>query len=445
MWLTVFRADLVVSNVRERDVPVQLGDLDGYCIVGARSTKSPHHHVRRESPPKSEGATGFKSTARIQICVSHIADDDVRRLRAEFDRHLDVGLHHGAQLAVYLDGELVVDFAGGIDGPDGAETTPETRHLIFSCTKPYAGVGLHQLVEADELDYNDPVVKHWPAFADEGSQKAEITVRQVLNHTAGIPFGEFDEAADQWGDWDGVVAAMEEIEPVLAPGEQPAYHPFNYGWVVGELIRRISGQHIDEYVAENVFEPWEMKQTSIGLDEDEPDDVATLSGFEIFDRCRDVDEGLGIPASDSAALFNEESVRRAVIPAANGIGTARDMARFYACMANGGELDGTRLLAESTVEEATQTHAETDSDGTLSRPARYALGFWTGGLANDMFGSVSSERMFGHAGLGSIFGWGDPDKNVGFAYVTNGIREESYEHAARVNALSDAVRLLLGE
>jgi CubicO group peptidase (beta-lactamase class C family) len=121
------------------------------------------------------------------------------------------------------------------------------------------------------------------------------------------------------------------------------------------------------------------------------------------------------------------------------------MARFYACLANGGELGGTRLVDESTVEAATTTHAETDADGTLSRPARYALGFWTGGLANDMFGTVSREQQFGHAGLGSIFGWGDAERNVGFAYVTNGIREESYEHAARVNAMADAVGLLLAE
>jgi len=189
-----------------------------------------------------------------------------------------------------------------------------------------------------------------------------------------------------------------------------------------------------------------MDDTSIGVRGDnDPDAVATLSGFEVFDRCRSPGEGLGSPASDSAALFNEAGVKRAVIPAANGIGTARDMARFYACLANGGALDGTRLLEESTVAEATTTHAETDSDGTLSRPARYGLGFWTGGLANDMFGSVSRERMFGHAGLGSIFAWGDPELDVGFAYVTNGIREESYEHAARVSGLADSVRLLLAE
>ncbi|MFC7325949.1 serine hydrolase domain-containing protein [Halorubrum rutilum] len=374
-----------------------------------------------------------------------LTKSDRQQLRAEFHRHLDVGLHHGAQLAVYVDGDLVVDFAGGTTGPDGDETTAETRHLIFSCTKPYAGVGLHQLIERGEAAYDDPVVEHWPEFAIDGTQKAEITIRQVLSHTAGIPYGDFDDQPEKWGDWDAVVQAMEDIDPVFDPGEQPAYHTFNYGWVVGELIHRISGQHVDEYVAEHVFNPLEMDRSSIGLSPDEDDDVATLAGFEMFDRCRDAGEGLGIPASESADAFNIEAVRRAVIPAANGIGTARDMARFYACMANGGELDGTRLLAEETVAEATRTHAETDSDGTLSRPARYALGFWTGGLANDMFGSFSRERMFGHAGLGSIFGWGDPELNVGFAYVTNGIREESWEHAARVSGMSDAVRLALYE
>jgi len=377
--------------------------------------------------------------------MSSLSDDDVERLRAEFDRQLDVGLHHGAQLAVYVDGELVVDFAGGIDGPDGEATTSETRHLIFSCTKPFAGVGLHQLIEEGHAAYDDPIVTHWPEFAESGTQKAEITIEQILSHTAGVAYGDFDEAVEEWTDWDAVVTAMEEIEPVFEPGKQPAYHTFNYGWIVGELIHRISGQHVDEYVKANVLDPLDLDQTSIGLDEDEPDDVAELAGFEVFDRCRDPGEGLGIPASDSAAVFNREDIHRAVIPAANGIGTARDLARFYACMANGGELDGTRLLEEETIENATDTHAETNSDGTLSRPARYGLGFWTGGLANDMFGSVSTEAMFGHAGLGSVFVWGDAESNVGFAYVTNGIREESYEHATRVSGMSDSVRLLLNE
>jgi CubicO group peptidase (beta-lactamase class C family) len=372
-----------------------------------------------------------------------IHTDAVERLQDLFDRQLAVGLHHGAQLAVYVDGELVVDFAGGQTGPEGDPTTTETRHLIFSCTKPYVGTVVHQLVEAGELAYDDTVVDHWPEFAEAGSRKAEITVEQVLSHTAGVPFSDLDQQPDKWTDWDAVVAAMEAVEPAFPPGEQPAYHTFNYGWIVGELIERVTGTPVREATANRVFEPLGLSKTAIGVGDGDPDEVATLSGFEIFDRCRDPGEGLGIPAADSAATFNQPGIKQAVIPAANGVGTARDMARFYACMANGGSLDGTELLSSATVEHATETYAQTESDGTLSRPARYALGFWTGGLANDMFGNFSHERMFGHAGLGSIFGWGDPELNVGFAYVTNGIREESYEHAARVGALSDAVRLAL--
>lgn len=375
--------------------------------------------------------------------MPQISETDRHQLKAEFDRQLEVGLHHGAQLAVYVDGELVVDFAGGTTGPEGGETTPDTRHLLFSCTKPFVGVGLHQLIEDGKAVYDDRVVAHWPEFADTGTEKSAITIRHVLSHTAGVPYGEFDDQAEKWGDWDAVVAAMEDIDLVFTPGEQPAYHTLNYGWIVGELIRRISGQPVEEYVKSNVFDPLDMEHSAIGLAADEPDDVATLAGFEMFDRCREPGEGLGMPAAESAAAFNQDAVRRAVIPAANGIGTARDMAQFYGCMANGGQLDGTRLLSEETIAEATRTHAETDEDGTLGRPARYGLGFWTGGLANDMFGSLSRERMFGHAGLGSIFGWGDPELKVGFAYVTNGIREESWEHAARVSGLSDAVRLAL--
>ena len=378
--------------------------------------------------------------------MATLSADAVEKIQNLFDRQLAVGLHHGAQLAVYVDGELVVDYAGGETGPDGGETTTGTRHLIFSCTKPYVGTVVHQLVEAGELEYDDRLVDHWPGFAEEGTEKAAITVEQVLSHTAGIPFSDLDQRPEKWGEWDAIVEAMEDVEPAFPPGEQPAYHTFNYGWLVGELIERVTGKPVREATADRVFEPLGLAETAIGVGDDgDPDEIATLSGFEIFDRCRDPGEGLGIPASDSAATFNDPAIKEAVIPAANGVGTARDMARFYACLANGGTLDGARLLDPDTVAYATQTHAETEADGTLSRPARYGLGVWTGGLANDMFGSYSRERMFGHPGLGSIFGWGDPELNVGFAYVTNGIREESWEHAARVSGLSDAVRLALCE
>ncbi len=374
--------------------------------------------------------------------MSRLADTDRERIAALFERHLEVGLHHGAQLAVYVDGDLVIDLAGGVTGPDGDTETPETRHVLFSCTKPYAAVTLHSLVEDGALAYDDRVVDHWPAFADAGTEKAEITIRQVLSHTAGLQKSTVDGRPAAWSDWDAVIEILEEQDPLSPPGEVPAYHALTFGWLVGELVRRVSGTPIEKAATERVFDPLDMEQTGIGLRDDEDDAVATVVGFEPFDRCRDPGEGLGNNAA-VAEPFNAEEIHRAVIPASNGIGTARDMARFYACLANDGELEGTQLLERETVERMTQLEAETDADGTLGREARFALGFWKGGTTIAPYGSLSPEHVFGHAGLGSSVGWADPEENIGFSYVTNGVRDGSYEHLARVNALADAVRLAL--
>ncbi|WP_049901665.1 serine hydrolase [Natrinema sp. J7-1] len=374
--------------------------------------------------------------------MSRLSERDRERIADLFDRQLEAGLHHGAQLAVYVDGEPVIDLAGGVEAPDGPAETRGTRHVLFSCTKPYAAVTLHSLVAEGNLEYDDRVIDHWPTFADERTEKAEITVRQVLSHTSGLTRGEIDDRPDLWGDWDAVVEHLEEMEPNFTPGETPAYHALTFGWLVGELVRRISGMPIEQAAEARVFDPLGLDDTGIGLRDDENDDVATLVSFDEFDRCRDPDEGLG-DHTEVAAPFNSEEIHRAVIPAANGIGPAGDMARFYACLANGGELEGTQLLESETVDRMTRLEAETDADGTLGREGRFALGFWKGGTTVAPYGSLSPAHAFGHAGLGSSVGWADPEENIGFAYVTNGVRDGSYEHVARVNALADAVRQAL--
>ncbi|SFS44875.1 serine hydrolase domain-containing protein [Halostagnicola kamekurae] len=378
--------------------------------------------------------------------MARISEGDRQRVRELFERHLEVGLHHGAQCAVYVDGELELDLAGGQAnaGDESSEsalpTTPDTRHVLFSCTKPYAAAALHALVCDGALAYDDRVVDHWPSFAEAGSTKASTTVRHVLSHTAGLPSGDIDRRPELWDDWAAVVERLEAMEPVSPPGKRPAYHSLTFGWLVGELVRRVSGSPIERVVADRVFDPLEMNDTGIGLRDDENGPVATLTGFDAFDGCRDLEEGLGGHA-EIADSFNSEAIHRAVIPAANGIGTARDMARFYACLANGGELDGARILDSEVVETVTTLWAATDEDGTLGRPSRYGLGVWKGGTSTDPFGSLTPSRVFGHSGLGSSVGWADPAENISFAYVTNGVREETYEHVTRASALGDAVRL----
>jgi len=389
----------------------------------------------------------------LYVAVQHysgmIPTDPLDRLREAFDVHVDAGLHHGAQLAVYHEGALVVDFAGGVTGPDGetetVPTTPDQRHVLFSCTKPFAGACLHHLADRGELAYDDRVVDHWPEFAGEDSEKSAATICQVLSHQGGFPVSPFDEAVERWGDWDAVVAGMEGMESSFEPGSTAAYHALTYGWVVGELVRRISGTEIDAYARDHLFEPLGMEHTSIGLPADvDQGAVATLVGFEAFDRCRAPDAGLGtLTNAEAAALFNEERIQRAVVPAATGIGTAREMARFYACLAAGGELDGTRVLSEETVERATSLQVEVARDGTLGVPRRYGMGFERAGTAWDKYGTVSPGRVFGHGGLGSIVAWADPETEIAMAYVTNGIRDE-YEHATRASAMADAIRTVFG-
>jgi CubicO group peptidase (beta-lactamase class C family) len=372
------------------------------------------------------------------------APSDEERLRQLFDAHLDAGLHHGAQLAVYHEGDRVVDVAGGVTGPDGVETTTDRRHLLFSCTKPYAAVCLHHLRDRGAVDYDDAVVDHWPEFDRGDDRKTEVTVRHVLSHQAGLPTTGFEERFGEWSDWDAAVAAMEAADLVFEPGETAAYHSLSFGFLVGELVRRIAGTPIDEYAREHVFEPLGMDDTSIGLPmEVSGDAVATLVGFDPYDSCRDSGAGLGTGTKDAAALFNREAIQRAVVPAATGIGTARDMARFYACLASGGELDGVRLLDEETVAAATTLEITVDRDATVGVPRRYALGFERAGTVWDKYGSLPPASTFGHGGLGSIIGWGDSEDRLAMAYVTNGVRDE-YEHGARANAMADAVRTVFG-
>lgn len=366
--------------------------------------------------------------------------DPESRLRQVFDRHLDVGLHHGAQLSVRVDGDRAVDLAGGVTGPDGEPTTADRRHLLFSCTKPLAGVACLQLVEAGALGLDDRIVEHWPGYAEPGSAKAEATVRHALSHQAGIPEAPFARDPEVYADWDRAVEGMEDAALQFEPGTDGVYHGLTYGWLVGELIRRASDTPVDRYVREHVLDPLGMDDTHVGLPDGIDDDVATLVGFGAFDRCRDPTEDEPYTRDEIAALYNTETVHRAVQPAANGVGTARDLARFYACLANGGALDGTRIVGADVLAKATTPQADLSTADDPAEP--YGLGFELGSPTRT-FGAVSPPRVFGHAGLGSSTAWADPEAGLAVAYVTNGIRD-GFEHHARAGLVAHAVRELFG-
>ena len=387
--------------------------------VSASATGGKQGGNRPHPPSKSNSARN-----------SAILPTGTDRITETFFDDIDQELHHGAQLAVYHEDELVVNVAGGYTGPDGEPETTETRHVLFSTTKPYTAACVHHLVDEGVMDYDDYVVDHWPEFARGDERKDQVTIRHVLSHQSGLHSIEaIDENPEIWGDPDEKERLVEEAELAYEPGTRTDYHLLSYGWIIDGLTRNAVGKGIDEIAEEAIFDPLGMDDTSIGLDAENVD-VSTLVGFEPYDQITDPDSpGYNAYVAD---LFNQEFVQRSVVGAATGIGTARDLARFYNCLLN----DGEDVFSNRIARAFTSVEVEQEDDGDYTRRG---LGVRFGGDPGDSFGVTASHGVYGHGGLGSIMSWADPDNDIAFAYVTNGIRD-GYEHSQRVGRLGDTVR-----
>lgn len=425
------------NRLRRRTVLTALG-IAGAGSLGGSASASESTEGDGEADEPSEASADEESESSDGSGSFILRGTD--RIEALFESHVEQGLHPGAQLAVYHEGDLVLDLAGGTAGHDGEEITTDSRFLLFSCTKPYAAACVHQLADRGELDFDDRLVEHWPEFAEEETDKSEVTIRQVLSHQAGMPAVAVDEEYDQWDDPDALATSVEEADLAFSPGETAEYHTLSFGWLVGELVRQVTGQRIDEYAREELFDPLGMCRTNIGLPDEEPNDVSPLVGFEPYDGA-DVEPSIGSTNEEVAALFSEESVLRGIVPGANGVGPARELARFYACYLNGGEFGGARLFGSETVEEAAAVQVEVppEPDEPVGSGQRYGLGFQLGGALPDRHGISVPSTTYGHAGLGSSISWADPEAGIAFAYVTNGIRSD-YEHNVRIAAMGEAVR-----
>ena len=350
----------------------------------------------------------------------------LRSVEELFRRQIEEGLHPAAAVAVYRHGRLVLDLWGGVADRESARPVEaDSLFVFFSATKPLVAVCLHLLVEAGLCDLDEPVARYWPEFGHNG--KEAVTIRHVLSHQGGFPQQPDGFGWDHLTDWEAAVRAVEEMPLLWRPGEAVGYHPLNFGWAVGELVRCIDGRPIERFLREEITAPLGMTDTYLGLPEEHHERVAALYSMD-----DEVDPR-------TAQTFNHPQVRKAVIPAGGGIGTARDLARFYAMMAAGGALDGVRVLAPETVDRATAVQVEGQVDRSLGIPMRWALGFHLGGHRTDLFGYNTSPRTFGHGGHGSSVGWADPDLGLGVGILTSGLRG-AVPHAVRMAALSDAIR-----
>jgi CubicO group peptidase (beta-lactamase class C family) len=331
-----------------------------------------------------------------------------------FEYHADVG----AACCVYQHGEPIVDlWSGFADLTTGRPWEENTAQIVFSATKGITAACVHLLVERRQLDLDEPVAAVWPEFAAQG--KAGIPLRWVLSHQAGLAAVDGDLTLAEVLAWDPVVAAIAAQAPNWPPGTAHGYHARSFGWILGEVVRRVTRRSPGRFFAEEIAGPLRL-EFWIGLPPGErgrcarvipPGDLPSIADLLGPDSllARVMTGPSGLFAYDE--MWNRPDVLAAEMPSSNGVGSARALARFYAALV--GEVDGIRVLRPETVEAARAVHAD-GPDRVLLLPSRYALGF----MPQSMLAPAAGPETFGHPGAGGSLGFGDPSARLGFGYVS---------------------------
>ncbi len=321
----------------------------------------------------------------------------------------------GVQVAAYLDGQLVIDaWAGMADEASQRAVDGDTLFTAFSISKGITATCIHILADRCLLDYDAPIGRYWPEFAARG--KASASVRDALTHRVGIPQDPpgFDMAMAS--DWDAVCAAIANLEPLWEPGTRIGYHALNYGWILGEVLRRIDGRPIAQFLQDEVCEPLEISGMYFGVPAEEEHRVATLKNAP---GQAQLDLSLTPSLSDPAGAMNRPEVRRASIPGAGAIVNARSLARHYAMLAGGGEFGGVTLLSRACVAAASAPQPEDDGLPASSNQIRWwhghSLGYTLGGGPGPR---TRRPAAFGYEGVGTL-GYADPSRRFAFAFLKN--------------------------
>ena len=344
-------------------------------------------------------------------------------VREAFAANFAAGREVGASFAASVDGQLVVDLWGG--WADAARTRPWERDTIlnvWSVTKAMTALCAHVLVDRGLLDVKAPVAEYWPEFAEAGKQA--ISVRNLLAHQAGLAAIRAPLAPDAFYDWSCMTTTLAAESPWWEPGTASGYHALTFGFLVGEVVRRIAGRSLGTFLREEVTQPLGA-DFHIGLPERDDARVAEMIPPTAAEAAAAGPQAQVDPESMLGKLMrnplvtppmaNQPAWRRAEVPAANGHGNARSVVRVMSALACGGTVDGQRVLGAETIGRAIEPQWS-GRDLVLNIPMRWALGFMR---SSSVLSLGPNPRAFGHGGWGGSLGIADPDGRVAWAYVMN--------------------------
>ena len=372
-------------------------------------------------------------------------------VREAFVRNFETLGDRGAAVAVYRDGQKVVDLWGGTRDVDGtAPWERGTAQVVRSATKGVAAAVLLLLHQRGQLDLDAPVGHYWPEFKARGKER--VLVRHVLNHRAGLPVLDRPLTPQEALDPLRGPAAVAAQTPAWEPGTDHGYHALTYGWLLDELVRRVTGQGTGQWLASQVTGPLGL-ELWLGLPESETGRVGRVGRVEGAEPTgglrarpkRSVTEAYEDPASLTRRAFaaispfpdqNDPAYRASALPATNAMATADGLARFYATLI-GDTAGAARLFTPETVELA-RTEESAGPDRILVVGTRFGLGYMLHGSASPLL----TPGSFGHPGRGGALGFADPETGIAFGYVTNGFRK-TVTADPRAQGLVRAVRGVL--
>jgi CubicO group peptidase (beta-lactamase class C family) len=353
--------------------------------------------------------------------VSSSANDHVR---AALESLTNEGPEIGLQVAAYLNGKLVIDTWAGLADPATRKPVDgDTLFMLSSTTKGITSTCMHACVEKHKLDYDMPIVKVWPEFGAHGKQDA--TLRMALAHQTGVPQTPVGYTPEWLPDWDRMCRGIAALEPMFPVGQRTAYHSLNFGYINGEILRRVDGRTIAQFLQDEICKPLRINGAYLGVPDSELKRVAVLTDAPPAPPEYDASM-VGEPAgSHVAQVFNRREVQQASIPGSGGIFSARGLARHYGMLANWGELDGVRVLPEARIRAGIELQSF-EMDEVYKVRVRRALGYRRG---RDT-GPLASPEAFGHVGGGGSFGYADPARGLGIAFAKNYF---TYRSAGPVN------------
>lgn len=386
--------------------------------------------------------------------------DGFEVVRDAFEKNFASGGEVGAAFSAYHRGQKVADLWGGVaDQESGRPWEEDTLALVFSTTKGATAMCANRLAQEGRLDVDAPVAQYWPEFAQGG--KEAIPVSYLLSHQAGLAWVDGAMTAEEALSWEPVVEALAAQTPHWEPGTEHGYHATTYGWLVGEVIRRIAGRTVGTYLRGEIAGPLGL-DFWIGLPEEHEHRVATLISFippgitkelladpgedpmaQIMAAFLGPDTDLGralfAPGGSlaDADIWNSRAMHAAEVPAANGVGDARSIARMYAACI--GEVDGIRVLTPEQLGTATTQRTSGPNRVLMGLDIQFGLGF----MLHSSLIALGGDKSFGHFGAGGSVGWADPEADLAFGYVMNrmdmGMAGDTRSYDL-INACYDAIR-----